>query len=67
MAKKASKATGKSAAKFIADDVKLVGGFGLGAVKGYGGGNGEVLTNPAFLATAVVWVFIVLKFLLRII
>ena len=51
MAKKASKATGKSAAKFIADDVKLVGGFGLGAVKGYGGGNGEVLTNPAFLAT----------------
>ena len=63
--KKPTKATAVGS-RTLSEEVSLLAGFGLGGLKGYGGGNGEILFSPTFIATAGAWVFILLKFVLRV-
>merc|ERR1711907_314149 len=46
------------------EELGFIGGFGLNALQGYGGGNGQVLFSPAFIAAAGAWVFILFRFVL---
>ena len=45
-------------------EIAKLAGNTIGAVKGYGGGNGEILFNPTTAAAIVAWLFILFRFVL---
>ena len=51
-------------AQIYLGEAKKLGSFGAKAALDYGGGNGQVLVSPTFLAAAAAWAFILLRFVL---
>merc|ERR1711990_568736 len=63
-AKKPVKRGGRGGDSGLGAEVQKIGSFGLGAVSGYGGGNGAVLGSTNFLIFGGLWVLVLLRFVL---
>lgn len=62
--KKAVRGKPNAGQRGITEELGFIANFGLGAVKDYGGGNGNVIFTPTFAAAAAVWLFILFRFVL---